>query len=181
VRARAGAEVTAVTVACGGSGSRTTALRDLGSSGGASRKKGRARALARVRARAGVRRGGAAPGAEARLGGAVSGAGERGAAEEGETDRWGPPVGGAGGRKRGCGRCWAERSERERERGWRARAWDSEKLGRAWPTRGKGERGIGLPGRERAGPRGGGEGEQAGLLLDWILLSLFLSLFYFFS
>jgi hypothetical protein len=40
VRARAGAEITAVIVVCGGSGSCTTAPRDIGSGGGTSRKKG---------------------------------------------------------------------------------------------------------------------------------------------
>jgi hypothetical protein len=53
VHARAGAEITAVTLACGGGRSRTTASRDIGSGGGTSRKKGEARALAGVRAQAG--------------------------------------------------------------------------------------------------------------------------------
>jgi hypothetical protein len=67
VRARAGVEITAVTVACGGSRSRTMAPHDIGSGGGTSRKKGEARAPAGVRAR--VRAEEWPQGAEARPGG----------------------------------------------------------------------------------------------------------------
>jgi hypothetical protein len=52
VRALAGAKITAVTLVCGGGGSPTTISRDIGSGGGTSREKGKARALAGVRARA---------------------------------------------------------------------------------------------------------------------------------
>jgi hypothetical protein len=51
VRALARAEITMVTLACGGGGSRTTASLDIGSGGGTSIEKGKARALAGVRAR----------------------------------------------------------------------------------------------------------------------------------
>jgi hypothetical protein len=36
----------------------------------------------------------------------------------------------------------------------------------------RGRGGIGCQGEKGAGPRGGGEGEQAGLLLGWLILSL---------
>jgi hypothetical protein len=46
----------------------------------------------------------------------------------------------------------------------------------------RGERrrgGMGCQGEKGAGPRGGGEGEQAGLLLGWLILSLSFSSFLF--
>jgi hypothetical protein len=58
VRARAGAESTVMTLACGEGGSRITALCDIGSGGGTSREEGEARALAGgVLASVGVERG----------------------------------------------------------------------------------------------------------------------------
>jgi hypothetical protein len=161
----------AVTLACGGDGSRTTASRDIGSGGGTSRKKGEARALAGC---------GLGPGAarwsDPRCRGAAGRSGQRSREqreEEGER---------ADGRAQSAsGRCGMESERAGPQRRWAELACTSGRKRREWAA-GRGVRVSGKKERERewacagekAGPRGGGE-------VGWAAFSNFFSLFLFYS